>query len=610
MSSDDAVSKSEDSQSESPDPAPMVAATSVPTPDEPRAVDDSPPESQLHQPESAETAQLAEEVADTTTSEAASATDAAAPEKEGDSTPAETTDETPADEPRRRLRLSPSVDESATKAVPSLAPTAALTDNVIVAAAQAATPAEAKASDEPGAETTDSQPPAASPEDSTPSSETTSATTSQHEQTLAPVANVELPDSENLNAQMEAEIEAAMASGDLDSTPAPAADESAETTDEPVTEETLEPGSRLTGKIQSVHGDDVFLDLGFRSPGVIPFRQFEAGKKPEVGQVIAVVVDRVNQDEGLIQASLPKGMRRIRGNWESVEAGQIVDCMVTKTNKGGLEVNIGSLRGFLPAGHVDLMYVSDLEPYVGQKLRVQIVEANAKKRSLVVSRRAYLQAERKEAQEELWKTLDVGQTLDGTVKTIKNYGVFVDIGGVDGFLHIGEISWTRLNHPSDILNEGQSVAVKVIGLDSEKKKISLGMKQLVPDPWLSVVDKYPTGRSVSGRVTRTADFGAFVELEPGMEGLIHISELEHQRVNRVTDVVNVGQQVDAQVLDVDPARKRVSLSLKALIEKPEAAKASEPEETPAYQRKRTEPLRGGTGTSDGGGLFGNPKEFG
>jgi small subunit ribosomal protein S1 len=283
--------------------------------------------------------------------------------------------------------------------------------------------------------------------------------------------------------------------------------------------------------------------------------------------------------------------------------------MVTKTNKGGLEVTVSSLRGFLPASQVDLGFVENLESYVGQKLTCVITEVNPQKRNLVLSRRAYLQQERQEKEKEIWKTLSVGQSLTGTVKTVKDYGAFIDLGGVDGFLHVGEISWNRVNHPSDVLKVGDTIQVRILKIDPEAKKIGLGMKQLQQNPWGSIDQKYPVGSTVSGKVTRTTEFGAFVELEQGVEGLIHISELEHRRVGRVTDVVKEGDHVEAKVLAVEANRKRISLSLKALKNKPEA-EAPTPAPEP-YERRRKGPLRGGREGDAGGrgGLFGNPDDF-
>jgi small subunit ribosomal protein S1 len=430
----------------------------------------------------------------------------------------------------------------------------------------------------------------------------------------APVAQkqsapaVEIPRDADLDAQMEAEIAAAMASGEMpEAVPHTAAPAGTEAT--PTDEDQLAPGTRLKGRVQSALGENVILDLGFRSSGCIPARQFE-GNAPEVGAELDVIVDKIDHAEGLIFCSLPKASRPV-ANWSEVQVGQVVDCMVTKTNKGGLEVTVSNIRGFLPAGQVDIGYVSNLEQFVGQKLRVKVTEVNPQKRNLVVSRRAFLEIARAESRDNLWKTLAVGQTFQGVVKTIKDYGAFVDIGGVDGLLHVGEISWSRVGHPSDVLHEGQQIEVQVVGIDREKSKISLGMRQLQKNPWRDIESRYAPNSVVHGTVTKTTDFGAFVQLEPGVEGLVHISELDHRRVNRVTDVLNQGQEIDAQVLSVDTDRKRIALSVKALRAKPETEPKVEdvdlaPGGGAAYERKRKGPLKGGTGS--GGLMFGNSYE--
>ncbi len=429
---------------------------------------------------------------------------------------------------------------------------------------------------------------------------------------------VEVPDALELDAAMEAELNEAM----TDAAAKPkeeveiVGDKSIGEDDAPATPGELEEGSRIKATVQSIAGEDIFFEIaGERSPGMVSLRQFKDAKPPEVGAVLDVIISKIDEAEGLINLNLPHGRAKIGGDWSAVTVGQIVDCMVTKTNKGGLEVNVSNLRGFLPISQVDTDFVADLEPYVGQKLTVQVMEVKPAKRNLVVSRRAFLELGRAEEAEKLWETIELGQQFPGVVKTIKDYGAFVSIGSADGFLHISEIAWNRINHPSDVLTIGQQVEVQVVKLDQEKKRIGLGMKQLAANPWSTAEANYSKGTTVSGKVTRVAEFGAFIQLEPGVEGLVHISELDHQRVHRVADVLKEEQEVEVQVLEVDMGRKRISLSLKALKEKPIVEKKESAEEAapPKIQRpKNAPPLKGGNSEqkSAGGGLFGNPSDFG
>lgn len=502
-------------------------------------------------------------------SEAAAAADAVAATTEGDNG---------SDAPRRRVQLNPTVDPELAKPVPRY----------------------------------ESQPVASSGDGSSSVTGDSAASTG----IVPPIpqaAPVDIPPAPaNLDQALEAEINAAMAGAMQAAAPIPGAPASSALTPLPDTEDQLESGTKLKAKVQTITAEDVFCEVGYRSPGVVPIRQFPQGKQPRVGEEFLVHVEKFDADAGVIRVNLPKASRKVRGGWDEISVGQVVECVVNKTNKGGLEVTISSLRAFLPASQVDLGFVSSLDSYVGQRFPVEVTEVNPAKRNLVVSRRAILIQERKEAAANFWPQVDVGQQYRGRVKTIKDYGAFVDIGGVDGFLHIGEMSWTRLKHPSDVLSEGQEIEVVIISLDREKQKIGLGMRQLSTNPWEKIEEKYNVGTQVSGKVTRTSDFGAFVELEPSVEGLIHISELDHKRVKKVTDVVTVGQDVVVQVLELAPDRQRISLSLKATKPKPEEPKDEDqaPGKGAAYERKRKEPLRGGTGTVGGGGLFGNPGDFG
>ena len=488
------------------------------------------------------------------------------------------TDTAQTDEARKRPVLNPSVEDHSTRAVGSIG--AEVETEAAAIAAAAAAQSEAAISSN------------------------------------GPVGQIELPPKQvALEDGLEQEIEAAM-SGQMTAPTAPpvgalAVNPNSTAEELPASEEQLESGTKLKAKVQSVTADDVFCEVGYRSPGVLPARQFPQGKQPRVGEEFLVVVEKFDPENSVILVNLPKATRKARGNWEELNVGQVTECIVNKTNKGGLEVTVGGLRAFLPASQIDLGFVSSMDSLVGQKLVVQITELNPAKRNLVVSRRAVMIAERKELAGVFWEKVEVGQQFTGNVKTIKDYGVSIDLGGADGFLHIGEMSWTRVKHPSEVLKEGESCDVVVLSLDREKQKIGLGMRQLTHNPWGSVETTYAIGKEVTGKVTRITDFGAFVELEPGVEGLIHISELDHQRIRKVTDSINVGQEVQAQVLEVAPDRQRISLSIKALKQKPEKPKDEDlaPGKGEAYERKRKEPLRGGKTMGNGGGLFGNPGDF-
>ncbi|MEZ6062594.1 MAG: S1 RNA-binding domain-containing protein [Planctomycetaceae bacterium] len=442
---------------------------------------------------------------------------------------------------------------------------------------------------------------------------------SQRPETPTYEGPIDIPAADELDASIEEQINAAMTGEPAEAPaavplePVAAADGGEQQSGGPaVTDDEVQIGSKVRGVVQQIHHDDVFLDAGLRSSLLVSLKQFPDGKPPAAGDQLEVVIDSIDGD-GLLRARLPRAKHKASGDWSALATGQVVDCIVTGTNKGGLQVTVSNLKGFLPASQVDLGYVSNLESFVGQKLTVQVTEVNPRKRNLVVSRRVLLQAEREEAEGELWKTLEVGQEMEGTVKTIKNYGAFVSLGAIDGFLHIGEMSWSRINHPNDVLREGQEIQVKILKLDEEKKRISLGMKQLVQNPWQSASEKYASERIVSGRISRIADFGAFVELEPGIEGMVHISELAWRRVGSVKEVLSEGETHDFKVIEVDPKRKRVSLSLKALEQRPESEKPdreSAPEESAPPRRKPSSDLRGGTGIQgQGSGLFGNPSDF-
>jgi small subunit ribosomal protein S1 len=310
-------------------------------------------------------------------------------------------------------------------------------------------------------------------------------------------------------------------------------------------------------------------------------------------------IEGYDAENGLLVLALQGAAQT--ADWSSVAVGMIVEARVTDTNKGGLAVDVNGIRGFMPISQIDLYRVEDTQQFVNQRLRSMVVEVKASERILVVSRRALLEKEREENREKLWQELAEGQVREGIVRSVRDFGAFVDLGGVDGLLHVSEMSWTRVKDPLSIVKPGQSVKVVVLKIDRDRRKVSLGLKQLTASPWDDIGSKYPVSSVVKGKVTRLADFGAFVELEPGVEGLIHISELAPQRVRRVGDVVQPEQEVQVMVLNVDATQRRISLSLKAAL--PEEARdetaAEEAEGEPETEFKkplpRSTPLRGGIG---------------
>ncbi len=352
------------------------------------------------------------------------------------------------------------------------------------------------------------------------------------------------------------------------------------------------------GKVFRIHGADVFIDLpGGRTQGVLPLLQFPDGP-PEIGTEVEVHIEGFDHANGVLLLSR-KGAA-VQADWASVAVGMIVEARVTEVNKGGVTVDVNGIRGFMPISQIDLYRVDDASQFVNQKLLCLVTEVDPSERNLVVSRRALLEKEREENREKLWHELNEGQVREGIVRSVREFGAFVDLGGVDGLVHVSELSWQRVKDPSEVVQPGQKVKVVVLKLDREHRKVGLGMKQLTASPWDDAAEKYHVGQVVTGKVTRLMDFGAFVELEPAVEGLIHISELSPQRVRRVIDVVQPGQQVQVMVQAVNPEQRRISLSLKAALPKepePEAdAEGPEEEEAPAAPpRPRTTPLRGGIG---------------
>jgi ribosomal protein S1 len=249
------------------------------------------------------------------------------------------------------------------------------------------------------------------------------------------------------------------------------------------------------------------------------------------------------------------------GAWETLSAGDTVEATVTGVNKGGLELKVGTSRAFMPAGQVDTKFHADLSVFLNQRLQVRVMKVDREDRNILLSRRAVIEEEEAKKAETVWEELAVGQVREGTVRSVQPYGAFIDVGGVDGLLHVSAMSHQRVVDPSKFVKEGDKLQVMVIGLDKEKKKVSLSLKQLTKDPWDSVTTDFPVGGVVEGTVRKVVDFGAFVEIAPGVEGLVHVSQLAMRRVNKPSDVVKDGDKVKAKVLGVDLEKRRISLSM-------------------------------------------------
>lgn len=402
-----------------------------------------------------------------------------------------------------------------------------------------------------------------------------------------------------LPLELELEVEMALGGMSLEEVLSPAADASLPD---------LEPEAKLQGRVASIHRDNVFVDLGRRNQGVLSLRQF--AERPEPGTVVEVVVHRFDPEEGLYQLIMPGGAVDV-ADWSQLAQGMIVQARITGHNKGGLECEVNHIRGFIPAGQVSLYRIEDFAPLVGETMVCLVTEANPERRNLVLSRRAVLEREKEEAKTKLMAELAEGQIREGTVRSLQDYGAFVDLGGVDGLLHVSQLSWQRVKHPSEVLSVGQPIKVKIKKIDPETGKLSLAFRDLTENPWTTASQKYPVTSIHTGTVTKIMDFGAFVELEPGIEGLVHISELSHGRVWRASDIVAIGQEVEVKVLSVDTEQQRISLSMKALMAKPEPAKKEksetetpEPEVPPAPLLTFKGTLKGGTGRASGGEQFG------
>ena len=329
----------------------------------------------------------------------------------------------------------------------------------------------------------------------------------------------------------------------------------------------IRPGQTLTGKVVQITDDEVCVSIGYKADGLIK-RADLVDQDIKLDDEIEVEVVKVNDGEGNVLLSQRNIVNRKAWDalMEKYEAGEYVEAVGKEAVKGGLIADIGGVRAFVPASQLSQRYVEKIGDFVGKDMKLKIIEVDKAKKRVVASRKAVVAEESAAKKKEAWEKLEEGIVIHGIVRRLTDFGAFVDVGGVDGLIHITDLSWGRIKHPSEVVKPNQEVDVKVLSLDREKERIQLGYKQLQPHPWENAVEKYPEGEIVDGKVVRITDFGAFVELEPGLDGLVHISQCATTRVAKVEDAVKVGEEVKVKVLGVDPEKKRISLSIRQVLE--------------------------------------------
>ena len=328
-------------------------------------------------------------------------------------------------------------------------------------------------------------------------------------------------------------------------------------------------GDIVNGTILEIRPQVVLVDIGYKSEGVIPVSEFE-DEEIEVGDQIEVLLESLENDEGLVVLSKEKAAHK--QNWDKIVAvykdGGLVKGKVKSVVKGGLMVNVG-VEAFLPGSQVDIIPPKDLNEFVGNVYEFKIVKVNDERKNIVLSRREVIEAERSEQRQRFLETVKIGDRVKGLVKNITDFGAFVDLSGMDGLLHITDMSWGRVNHPSELLHIGQELEVLILDVDRDKERVSLGLKQLSDNPWADIEAKYPIGSQVKGRVTKLLAYGAFVELEKGVEGLVHVSELSWtKRITRPSDVLSLDQEIEAIVLNISVEEQKISLGIRQLDENP------------------------------------------
>jgi small subunit ribosomal protein S1 len=365
---------------------------------------------------------------------------------------------------------------------------------------------------------------------------------------------------------------------------------------------TFEEGDIVTGTVVRVDKDEVLVDIGYKSEGVVPANELSIRKSVDpaeevsVGDIVdALVLTKEDADGRLI---LSRKRARFERAWQRIEKaaeeGTPVSGNVIEVVKGGLIIDLG-VRGFLPASLVDIRRVAELDEFLGQSLECRVIELNRFRNNVVLSRRAVLEEERRGAREQILDRMNVGDLVTGMISNIVDFGAFVDLEGIDGLIHISELSWSHVNHPSEVLTIGQKVEVRVLDIDRDRQRISLGLKQTQKDPWQQVFENRQVNEIVHGQVTKLVSFGAFVEIEEGVEGLIHISELAQHHVEDPSEIVRPGQEVNVKIIEIDPERRRLSLSLKRLEPEyriHEDALGEEGEEGEGYEEEAAEAAAG------------------
>ena len=327
----------------------------------------------------------------------------------------------------------------------------------------------------------------------------------------------------------------------------------------------------VTGRVIGMTDNDIILDIGFKSEGIIEQSEFPEDKLPKIGEQIEVFLETLEDKKGNMilsktKADFLKCWKKIRMTYENSE---IITCKILRRIKGGMVVDIGEIEAFLPGSQIDIRPVRDFDLYLNKELEVRIVKFNEMRKNIVVSRKVLLEDELKEQREHLFDEINVGDIMEGQVKNVTDFGVFIDLGGVDGLLHITDISWGRVNHPSEVVALDEKLTVKVIDFDEEKKRISLGLKQLTTHPWENVNEKYPIGSVVKGKIVSMTNYGAFIEIESGVEGLIHISEISWTKhIKNPSEQYNMGDEIEAQVLTIDTEDRKISLGVKQLLPDP------------------------------------------